>query len=125
MAFGIKDICSSTTRPVHLIKDIYMTPTDAASNPDSKFIVKKSLITNGAYNSVYSSDPSLPGRIHIGDITSDGFPDIIVTFKNTLGSGNSNTKIFINEKCDYSNCSKNASKAKRRFFNDQSMDQYN
>lgn len=74
-----------------------MPPSEVNSNPESKFIVKKSLNKDGAYNSFFSSDDSLPGRIHIGDITSDGYPDIIVTFKNSAGSI---TKIFMNEHCD-------------------------
>lgn len=56
----------------------------------------------------------MPGRLYIGDITSDGYPDILLTLKYINGTTRSH--IIINSECDASACSQKAIKAKRRFF---------
>jgi hypothetical protein len=57
----------------------------------------------------------MPGRLFIGDITSDGFPDIIVTLKYI--NGTTRPHILVNQPCDAQMCSAKAVKQKRRTFN--------
>ena len=57
----------------------------------------------------------MPGRIHIGDITSDGFPDILITMKYI--NGTTKPHILVNSPCDSNVCSSKAVKGKRRSFN--------
>lgn len=64
------------------------------------------------------SEEFIPGRVYIGDITSDGFPDLLITLKYVNGSSRSH--VLINEPCsssDSSVCTTKALKAKRRQFN--------
>jgi len=56
----------------------------------------------------------MPGRLYIGDVTSDGYPDILITMKYINGTTKSH--ILVNQPCD-SMCSAKATKAKRRTFN--------
>jgi hypothetical protein len=63
-------------------------------------------------------DKIAPGRLVIGDISSDGFPDVMVTVK--YSNGTSKTHILLNEPCRASGeatCSPKTLKAKRRHFN--------
>jgi len=59
------------------------------------------------------SKQHIPGRMHFGDISSDGYPDIMLTLSYT--NGTSETQILLNVPCDKS-CSAKALKAKRRLF---------
>ena len=65
---------------------------------------------------LYAEDDKFqPGRIFLGDISSDGFPDILVNIKYINGSSKSH--ILINDACTENMCSAKAFKAKRRWFN--------
>ena len=65
---------------------------------------------------VYSEDEKqMPGRLYIGDITSDGYPDILLTIKYI--NGTTRPHILVNQPCDSNLCSAKAEKAKRRTFN--------
>lgn len=57
----------------------------------------------------------MPGKIYIGDITSDGYPDILLTLKYI--NGTSRSHILVNQPCDINICSLKTVKNKRRFFN--------
>jgi integrin alpha FG-GAP repeat containing protein 1 len=57
----------------------------------------------------------MPGRVYIGDITSDGFPDILLTIKYINGTTRSH--ILVNSPCELSMCTQKAVKNKRRTFN--------
>jgi hypothetical protein len=64
---------------------------------------------------VYSDDEhNMPGRLYIGDVTSDGFPDILITIKYI--NGTTRPHVLVNQACD-STCSPKAVKARRRTFN--------
>ena len=56
----------------------------------------------------------MPGRIYIGDITSDGYPDILLTIKYI--NGTTKPHILVNQPCDTILCSTKSIKAKRRTF---------
>lgn len=63
---------------------------------------------------LYSDDEiNMPGRFYIGDVTSDGFPDVLITIKYINGTTRSH--ILVNQPCD-SICSQKAVKSKRRTF---------
>ena len=57
---------------------------------------------------------SMPGRFHFGDITSDGYPDLLVTLQ--LSNGKSKTQFFLNRPCNLEYCSPKAISGKRRAF---------
>lgn len=40
----------------------------------------------------------MPGRFYIGDVTSDGFPDVLITIKYINGTTRSH--ILVNQACD-------------------------
>ena len=64
---------------------------------------------------LYSPDSThMPGRLTIGDISSDGFPDIIVTVKNS--NDTSQAHILLNSPCTRRTCSLDARDARRRTF---------
>ena len=56
----------------------------------------------------------MPGRIHVSDVTSDGFPDIMLTTKNI--DGGTSTFILLNSPCMEPICSTNARDSMRRVF---------
>ena len=66
-------------------------------------------------NSDETDSSSLPGRLYIGDVTSDGYPDILITIKYI--NGTTRPHILVNQPCDQTYCSAKATKAKRRTFN--------
>ena len=57
----------------------------------------------------------MPGRLYIGDVTSDGYPDILITMKYINGTTRSH--ILVNQACIDGLCNPKAIKAKRRTFN--------
>ena len=57
----------------------------------------------------------MPGRLYIGDITSDGYPDILITLKYISGSTKSH--ILVNSPCESQVCSAKAVKSRKRSFN--------
>ena len=80
VVFGMKDICESTTRPINLIKDIYLSRSEVSDLKETSLIMKLQIKKEGVdINSV--DRKHMPGQLHIGDITSDGFPDLILTLK--------------------------------------------
>jgi len=95
---------------VNKIKDIY-SPFSA---PEEKYVVKQAISKDTEAVDVYSEDAEMPGRIYIGDITSDGYPDILLTVKYL----NSTTRahILVSQECEYSLCASKAVKTKRRTF---------
>ena len=44
----------------------------------------------------------MPGRLYIGDITSDGYPDILLTIKYI--NGTSRPHVLVNQRCEQSMC---------------------
>jgi hypothetical protein len=82
---------------------------------EDKHVVMQLISTDSGAADVYSEDDKqMPGRLYIGDITSDGYPDILLTLKYI--NGTTRSTIVINSECDASACSQKAIKAKRRFF---------
>lgn len=45
----------------------------------------------------------MPGRVYIGDITSDGYPDILLTIKYINGTTRSH--VLVNSPCEPNLCS--------------------
>jgi len=101
----MKNICESTTRPINLIKDIYLPRSEVTDWNSTSLITKLKIKSEGVdVNSVDSTH--MPGQLHIGDITSDGFPDLILTLKKDK-SINGETEVHILEsiKCTEGLCS--------------------
>ena len=111
----MKDICESTTRPINLIKDIYLPRNEVTDLNEPSLIMKLQIKKRVNINSVDSTH--MPGQLHIGDITSDGFPDLILTLKND-DSQNGETEVHIlqNIECNAALCSKKTHANKRRTF---------
>jgi len=57
---------------------------------------------------------SMPGHFYFGDITSDGYPDLVVTV--SLKSGKSQVLCLLNRPCTTETCSPKSISAKRRNF---------
>lgn len=61
-------------------------------------MVKQLISTDPNAVDLYSVDEMLsPGKIYIGDITSDGFPDLLLTLKYI--NGTTKSQLLINEAC--------------------------
>ena len=56
----------------------------------------------------------MPGRVSIGDISADGFPDIMLTMQ--YENGTSQAHILLNSPCHKSVCGESAKSARRRMF---------
>ena len=81
--FGVKHICSSTIRPINLIKDIFVSPDAARSLLDAAGVVQSSYVVRTPFEAVNeagvvsktgiteikSVSASMPGRLHLGDIS--------------------------------------------------------
>ncbi|CDW73884.1 UNKNOWN [Stylonychia lemnae] len=108
---NFKQVCADTNRPINKIKDIFQS----FSQIEEKYVVKQLISKDSNAVDMYSDDEqSMPGRLYIGDVTSDGFPDILITMKYINGTTKSH--ILVNSPCD-SMCTPKAAKAKRRTFN--------
>lgn len=71
-----KVLCHETNRAVSKIKDIY----SSFATVEDKYVVKQTFSKDSNAADLYSEDEkNMPGRIYIGDITSDGYPDILVS----------------------------------------------
>lgn len=80
---------------------------------EERNVVKQVITRDPNAADLYSDDEKiLPGRIFIGDISSDGFPDILVNIKYI--NGTSKSHILINDPCTEALCTPKALKAKRR-----------
>lgn len=54
---------------------------------DEKYVVKQLISGDSNAADLYSDDEqAMPGRIYIGDVTSDGFPDVLFTLKYINGT---------------------------------------
>ena len=60
----------------------------------------------------------MPGQIHVGDITSDGFPDLILTIRKKSLFQDEETEVHILQSmaCTPSTCNEKSMKNKRRQF---------
>ena len=86
----INKVCSETGRSISELNDIFL-PMDKVSStigpdgiPNTDRVVKVEIYSEETgVQGLYTPDSTnMPGRLTIGDISSDGFPDIIVTIKN-------------------------------------------
>lgn len=97
--FSKQSICSLPNRPMEKLANIfapYNTDLQSASTEKSevdntKYVLNQLLSVEPDAKEIYSemsSDPSevLLPRIHVGDVNSDGYPDILVTIKYNNGS---------------------------------------
>ena len=112
----MKKVCADTNRPVNKVKDIF-TPFSYTS--EERYVLKQVLSKDSNAADIFSEDEKIkPGSLIIGDISSDGFPDIMITMK--YQNGTSKTHILLNDPCQAQGegaCSPKAYKAKRRHFN--------
>jgi hypothetical protein len=68
---------------VNKIKDIF----SSFALVEEKYVIKQLISNDSNALDVYSEDEKqIPGRVYIGDITSDGFPDILLTIKYVNGT---------------------------------------
>lgn len=56
----------------------------------------------------------MPGRMAIADVSSDGFPDIMITAKDTRGG--TSTYVLLNSPCNNKYCNTEAKDSMRRIF---------
>lgn len=109
--FGMKNLCAQTNREVNYVRDAFAP----FNQMDEKYVVKQSITTdNNAQEVMYIDDHQNPSRMYIGDITSDGFPDILISIKYI--DGFTKSRVLVNSACDSTSCNKKAANSKRRFF---------
>jgi hypothetical protein len=61
--------------------------------------VKQFISKDSNAQDVSSDDEhTMPGRLYIGDVTSDGFPDILITIKYI--NGTTRPHVLVNQPCD-------------------------
>lgn len=100
----MKNICAATNRPISELKDIFVTPSQVSEliNSDgvstSAMVIRQDILKNYNLDGLHSSDNvHMPGRIQIADVSSDGFPDIMLTAVNK--NGGTFTAILMNSPC--------------------------
>jgi len=122
LGFSVKHICAETNRPVKDLKDIFIPPNQANGLIGPDGVSRSDLVLmsvpfrgDSDIEEISSADPQkMPGRIHFGDVASDGFPDIMMTVENR--NGTSTTHILMNDPCNKHICNLAAKEAKRRVF---------
>jgi hypothetical protein len=77
--FSTKNVCASTFRPIKMIKDMFTPPEKATKEQGSIVIVELE-------SNLMQVSESMPGRLHFSDVTFDGYPDLMVTMKNSNGT---------------------------------------
>ena len=86
---------------------------DGVSTTD--LLIRQDILIKENIDGLFSVDPQqMPGRIHVSDATSDGFPDIMLTAKNV--DGGTSTYILLNSPCIGPICSTAARDSMRRVF---------
>lgn len=101
----VNDVCSPPDRPVSALKDIFMPPSaiaatlDANGIPSTDRVVKTQLFPrdSGIVSMKSPNMKHMPGRVSIGDISADGFPDIIMTMR--YENGTEQAHILLNTPC--------------------------
>ena len=81
------------------------TPPDKATK-DSGTVQQINIASLNTANSLMKVSESMPGRFHFGDITSDGYPDLVLTLQ--LANGQSKSQFFLNRPCTPETCSPKA-----------------
>ncbi len=118
----IGNVCSPTNRPIDELKDIFLPPNQISKTlndkgvPDTDRVVKNSLFPReSGISSLKSVDRKhMPGRVSIGDISADGFPDIMLTMH--YDNGTDRAHILLNSPCHKSVCGQDAKNSRRRMF---------
>ena len=85
-----RKLCHESNRSMSKIKDVLST---FSANED-KYVVKQLFSGDTGAVDVYSEDNQHPGRLYLGDITSDGYPDILLTVK--YNNGTTKPHILVN-----------------------------
>ena len=118
----VNNVCSATDRPVSYLKDIFMPPSEIYATldlngiPNTDRVVKTQLFSReSGVSSVKSTDiKHMPGRVSIGDISADGFPDVLMTMR--FDNGTEQAHIMLNSPCRNSACGMEAKNMHRRMF---------
>ena len=118
----INNVCSATNRPPNTLSNIYLPPAEIAGVLDAKGVsttdrvVRHQLFPReSGVQSIKSTDlKHMPGRVSIGDISSDGFPDIMLTMR--YDNGTEQAQILLNSPCNKKYCGPAAKDSKRRMF---------
>lgn len=98
-----RNICEDTNRPIEKLNNIfpsygtvlYIMSDEKGKDlnmyqDEAKYVYNQLLSSHPDAREIYSDTTSLKGyippRIYIGDINSDGYPDVLVTIKYANGS---------------------------------------
>jgi hypothetical protein len=81
----IKNVCASTQRAINLIKDMFVPPDKLTKDLGTVTQINFDVFTEAT--SLIGINSDMPGHLYFGDITSDGYPDLVVTL--SLKSGKS------------------------------------
>ena len=117
----ITQVCSDTDRPVSSLTDMFFPMNQVAQVLDPEGLVTNDRVVrtkiyteSQGVSGMYNPDSThMPGRMQIGDISSDGFADILIT---VMGNDGPSTHLILNSPCTHSVCSTPAKNARRRTF---------
>jgi len=92
------------------------TTLNSAGIPNTDRVVKVQVYdAQSGVSELYAPDgQNMPGRLTIGDVSSDGFADILLTLKNA--NDTTSTQLLMNSPCNKKSCSIAAKDARRRTF---------
>jgi len=120
----ISNVCSPTDRPISELSDIFLPPAAIADTlsdsgqglPETDRIVRMTLFPRdtGVVSIKTLEQKHFPGRVSIGDISADGFPDILITVH--YENGTDTARILLNCPCQKSVCGSAAQLSRRRMF---------
>lgn len=112
----LAQVCSPTDRPISDIKNIFMPPAQYEDGMSTEFVVRSKLFSSSSgFTQMKGADSThFPGRVSVGDISSDGYPDILMTMK--AENGTSSAFLMLNSPCTHALCSEEAKDSKRRVF---------
>lgn len=114
-------MCSPSDRPISEVNTIFFPPSKIGSVLDEQGIPQTDKVTrqtifnaDSQWTSINNVDSKhSPGRIAIGDISSDGYPDLLAIF---ASESKTTPYILLNNPCQVSTCSSEAIAASRRTF---------
>ena len=117
----VAQVCSDTDRPIPSLTDMFFpinkvpTVLDAEGKVTTDRVVRTKVYAESqGVSGIYNPDSThMPGRMQLGDISSDGFSDILITVNSNEGP---TTHLILNSPCTRSACSTSAKNARRRTF---------
>lgn len=112
-------LCRDPYPGSYLVSSPIFTPIISASLDQQNVTIQNLTKTDATSMGIQQTSAGTPGRIRLGDIDADGFPELLISIRykyiNT-GTEYISTTIYKSDLCTPQNCSVPAAAASRRYF---------